>query len=217
MQDHESVKIQVEPLVEQLPLSIRRGFIRKVYAILSMQLLLTSAMTMSFTFYDPMNAWAVANPSFPMAMSLVSLFLICPLSCYHQKYPINLVLLVAFTFAQSCAVGSICALYTAAGMGVSVLSATCITATVFLGLSLFTHHSKRDFGFLEEWLGSGLLILLAMIIVGMMFSIPYLQLCIASLGCVIFSGYIIYDTHQIVHTLGPDDAIMGAIQLIWMY
>ena len=88
-----------------------------------------------------------------------------------------------------------------------------ITATVFLGLSLFTHHSKRDFGFLEEWLGSGLLILLAMIIVGMMFSIPYLQLCIASLGCVIFSGYIIYDTHQIVHTLGPDDAIMGAIQL----
>ena len=98
MQDHESVKIQVEPSSSNFhypSVRIHVGICHFVDAIVA------HIRNDHVVHFDPMNAWAVPI-FFSMAMSLVSLFLICPLSCYHQKYPINLVLLVAFICTIVC-------------------------------------------------------------------------------------------------------------------
>lgn len=40
-----------------------------------------------------------------------------------------------------------------------------------------------------------------------------IDLIYAILGCLIFSGYIVYDTHMIQNRLSPDEYILGAISL----
>jgi protein lifeguard len=36
-------------------------------------------------------------------------------------------------------------------------------------------------------------------------------------GCLIFSGYVIFDTHLIINRLSPDEYILGAIDLYLEY
>ena len=46
--------------------------------------------------------------------------------------------------------------------------------------------------------------------------IPFNQtidLIYAIIGCLLFSGYIVYDTHMISNKLSPDEYILGAISL----
>ena len=199
--------------MNDVPMYVRKRFIIKVYSILTFQLLLTSFMISIFTLNDDLVNWVSINPEFPTVMSITSLLFICPLFCYHQRYPFNLILFIIFTFLQSIAVSSICSLYVASGLGNTILLATMGTAGVFVLLSLFTYMSRTDFHFLHEWLAVSVIILFAMLFIGMWVSIPYLNLVISISGCIIFSGYIIYDTHQVLHIMGPDDAILGAIQL----
>lgn len=40
-----------------------------------------------------------------------------------------------------------------------------------------------------------------------------MDLIIAAGGCLIFSGYVVYDTYIITKRLSPDEYIMGAISL----
>lgn len=40
-----------------------------------------------------------------------------------------------------------------------------------------------------------------------------IDLIYAIVGCLIFSGYIVFDTYQISNRLSPDEYIMGAISL----
>lgn len=43
------------------------------------------------------------------------------------------------------------------------------------------------------------------------------DLVIAIIGCLLFSGYIVYDTYNINKRLSPDEYIMGAISLYLEY
>jgi len=95
-----------------------------------------------------------------------------------------------------------------------VLQALLITIGVFLGLTLFTFQSKYDFSGMAPFLFGGLMALVATGLVGIF--IPFnstIDLLYASGGCLIFSGYIIYDTFLINRKLSPDEYIMGAISL----
>lgn len=52
------------------------------------------------------------------------------------------------------------------------------------------------------------------------FFIPFshtMDLIYAGGGCLIFSGYIIYDTYNINKRLSPDEYIMGALSLYLEY
>ena len=67
---------------------------------------------------------------------------------------------------------------------------------------------------MAPFLFGGLMALLATGLVGIF--IPFnstVDLIYASGGCVIFSGYIIFDTFTINKKLSPDEYIMGAISL----
>ena len=89
-----------------------------------------------------------------------------------------------------------------------------ITLGVFLGLTLFTLQSKYDFSGMGPYLFGGLLVLMMTGLVGMF--IPFgktMDLIYACGGCLIFSGYIVFDTYIITKKLSPDEFIMGAVSL----
>ena len=111
-----------------------------------------------------------------------------------------------------------------------------ITLGVFIGLTLLTFQSKvrplfpaflstsqlthlhlppqYDFTGLGPWLFGGLIALVMTGFVGIF--IPFsrtFDLVLAIGGTLLFSGYVVYDTHIITKRLSPDEYIMGAISL----
>lgn len=84
---------------------MRWGFLRKVYSILSMQLLLIVIVAATVVLYSPIILFLVKTSGLLLSISILPLILMCPLYAYHQKHPVNLALLGLFTVVLSLTVG----------------------------------------------------------------------------------------------------------------
>merc|ERR1712070_583375 len=139
---------------------VRAGFIRKVYAILSIQLLVTVGGAALFMFHDATRKFVLHTPSMFYTAMFLPLGLIFALMCYKDKHPMNMYLLGAFTLCEGYTVGVICAMYYASGMGMIVFQALMLTAAIFISLTAYTLTTKKDFSFLGAGLFAGLMVLL---------------------------------------------------------
>jgi len=193
---------------------IRAGFIRKVYSILAIQLIVTVGGAALCMLHDGIRETVLHTPSMFYAAMFLPLGLIFALMCYKDKHPTNIILLGCFTVCEAYTVGVICAMYYASGMGMLVLQALMLTAAVFVGLTAYTFTTKKDFSFLGAGLFTALIVLLVWSMLNMFFDFGLGGRMVFSLfGALLFSGYILYDTSQIMHHLGPDDYVEGAISL----
>merc|ERR1719240_912152 len=134
--------------------------------------------------------------------------------CFKSRYPMNLVLLLAFTCGMAYTIGIVTNAYATAGMQLIVLEALGITALVFVGLTIFTIQSKIDFSFL----GLVIPLVLFVVLIWGLFSMLAFQSFVNSqlyalIGVVIFSLYVLYDTYVITEALGYDDYVLGAVML----
>mmetsp|Transcript_17872 Transcript_17872/g.38623 ORF Transcript_17872/g.38623 Transcript_17872/m.38623 type:complete len:301 (+) Transcript_17872:58-960(+) len=190
----------------------RRIFIRKVYTILAVQLLVTGVISTFMILHAPTQNYVLTH-GWPVSLSMVaSIILIVALMCMKDKHPQNMYLLGAFTIVESFLVGTVTTAYCAAGQRGIVLEAVFLTGAIFLGLTLFTFQSKIDFSFLGAALSMGLGALILWGLFGIIFGIQtgYVY---ALLGCIIFSGYILFDTWLIMDKLSPQDYVLAAIML----
>lgn len=97
---------------------------------------------------------------------------------------------------------------------VVVLQALVITVFTFLGLTLFTFQSKYDFSKMGPWLFGGLLFLVGAGFVQIFLPFSHVvDLAFAAGGCLIFSGYILYDTHMILKRLSPEEWVFAVLSL----
>merc|ERR1719230_2211028 len=78
-------------------------------------------------------------------------------------------ILGGFTLCEAYTVGVICALYQANGMGMIVLQALMLTASIFISLTAYTLTTKKDFSFLGAGLFAGLMVLLMWGLLNMFF------------------------------------------------
>jgi len=192
---------------------IRMGFIRKVYSILSVQLLLTFAICALFALHEPTRQFVLGHSMGLYWFSVIFCFgTLLPLSVYKRSYPTNYFLLCAFTVSMATMVGMVTALYAEAGASDLVLEAVAITASVFIALTIFTLQSKWDFSFMGAGLGMCLWIMLLWGMFGIIFGLKTGSVY-ALLGSVLFSGFIIYDTYMIAERLDPEDYVVAAIEL----
>ncbi|KAI0916405.1 hypothetical protein AcW1_008863 [Taiwanofungus camphoratus] len=196
--------------VSESSLEIRNAFVRKVYSILFCQIFATCIVAGGIShspdtiFWVQTHTWSLYIPLFGTFVNLGLLY------WKRHSHPSNLVLLSTFTLFEAFAIGVSTAFFN----NVIVLQALLITLGVFLGLTLYTLQSKYDFSGLGPWLFTGLVALLMTGIVGIF--IPFgrtMDIVYAAGGCLIFSGYIVYDTYVINRRLSPDEYIMAAISL----
>ncbi|KAF8210446.1 inhibitor of apoptosis-promoting Bax1-domain-containing protein [Mycena galopus ATCC 62051] len=189
---------------------IRNAFVRKVYTILLCQIFATVLvggglhLTPGVVGWVQTHVWSFYLPLFGTLVNLGLLY------WKRHTHPWNFVLLSTFTLLEAFTLGIVVAFYD----NVLVLQALLITLGVFIGLTLFTFQSKYDFEGLGPWLFGGLIALCMTGFVGII--IPFNQtmdLIYAIGGCLLFSGYIVYDTYLINAKLSPDEYIMGAISL----
>lgn len=93
---------------------------------------------------------------------------------------------------------------------IQVLQALLITTGVFVGLTLFTFQTKLDFSSFGPFLFAGVMGLITAGVVGIF--LPFgktTDLVIACIGVLIFSGFVLYDTQNIMKRLSVDEAILG--------
>jgi hypothetical protein len=200
---------------------IKVGFIRKVYGILAGQIGLTTAIIAAFCFVDPVQkvGLGILQSGWLNIAFLVTMFpMICAMMAYKDQYPTNFTLLMVFTTLMGAYLGIICGAFMAAGKGMAILSAAGATALIFALLSVYVWYSDTDFSFLGGFL---FVALFANIIIGlfaMWFGMSGLMWFYHVFGVLIFSGYILYDTDQIVNKVQLEDcdtgtAIWGATEL----
>lgn len=86
------------------------------------------------------------------------------------------------------------------------------TGAIFLTLAGFATITKRDFGFMGNFLFVGLILLIVASLANIFFHVPAASLAISAIAVLIFSGYILFDVSQIVHG-GETNYIMATLTL----
>eukprot|EP00930_Biecheleria_cincta_P012386 TRINITY_DN11610_c0_g1_i2.p1 TRINITY_DN11610_c0_g1~~TRINITY_DN11610_c0_g1_i2.p1 ORF type:complete len:314 (+),score=49.95 TRINITY_DN11610_c0_g1_i2:98-943(+) len=208
--------------ISEAPSYVRSDFVRKVYSILCVQLILTLAIALPMNLY--MDATAVRNNlSLYYAALAVSMGAIIGVGCCCKKaartFPYNYIFLLVVTVSMAIMTGFTTAMYTTQ----SVMMALGTTAFVFGALSAFACCTKSDFTGMGPYL---MCALFAMIGVSCMFSLVYafggavpswLHTLLALGGAVLFSFYIVYDTQLILgqgkHSISIDDYVFAALNL----
>mmetsp|Transcript_26085 Transcript_26085/g.66235 ORF Transcript_26085/g.66235 Transcript_26085/m.66235 type:complete len:180 (-) Transcript_26085:528-1067(-) len=146
-----------------------------------------------------------------LILTLVTLF---SLMCHKNRHPLNLLLLGAFTLCMAYTIGTLTTAYAAAGYSVIVVEAFAITSLLFVGLTFFVMYSKIDFSFLGLILPA---LLLSLMIFGLFSVFAFESFAFrqvyAFLGCIIFVGYILFDTSMVITYLSYDDYVLGAVSL----
>lgn len=205
-------------LLKNEPSEVRNGFIRKVYGILSTQLLLTATVATPLVMNATLKQWVHTNGApLVIAATVVNIALLCAMTvCCESSmrtFPTNYVLLFLFTASEGFIVGVICSTYT----GSSVLLAVVATGFVVGGLTLFAATTKSDFTGMGAYLFAALLVLLIFGLFCMLFSSPIMHKIYCCFGILLFSFYLIYDTQMIMGKgelrLGVDDYVFAALQL----
>jgi FtsH-binding integral membrane protein len=192
---------------------LRWAFIRKVYGILSTQMMLTTAVAAVIVFSTPVKEFFASSPGLLLAIAFLPLVLMCPLYYYQQSHPLNLVLLGFFTVGVSLTVGISCAFTN----GLIVLEALLLTATVVLSLTAYTYWASKngyDFNFLGPILFVSVIVLVVFGLIQAIFPLGPLSTAIyGGLGSLVFSVYIVYDTDNLIKRFSYDEYIWASVAL----
>jgi FtsH-binding integral membrane protein len=196
--------------VAEATLDIRMQFVRKVYSILTVQLLATAALS-SVSFFSPgYKAWIQTN-QWMMWVSLFGAIGFMLLTFWKRKsYPTNLLFLAGFTAMEAYSISVVTSFFESK----IVLEALIFTLGIFIALTLFACQTKYDFTSWIPYLGGALWIV---IIFGFMAAFfPHTSTIELGYGIVcalIFSGYILVDTQLIMKHYHVEEEIAASISL----
>lgn len=86
------------------------------------------------------------------------------------------------------------------------------TGVIFLGLSGYALSSKRDFSFMGGFIFAGMLVVMFASLVALFFPMPALSLAISAAVILLMSGYILFETSQMVNGM-QDNYILATVSL----
>lgn len=195
---------------------LRWGFIRKVYSIIAIQLLATIAVGAVVVSVRPISHFFVSSTgglAVYIILIITPFIVLCPLYYYHQKHPVNYILLGIFTISLAFAIGLTCAFTS----GKVILESVILTAAVVVSLTAYTFWAAKrghDFNFLGPFLFGALMVLILFAIIQIFF--PLGKIGVMIYGCIasiIFCGYIVYDTDNLIKRYTYDEYIWAAVAL----
>ncbi|KAF3324365.1 BI1-like protein [Carex littledalei] len=196
---------------------LRWAFIRKVYSILTFQLLITVIVAAVFVFVPAIQAYFRANRMATMGFLIgacVAEFIVL-LAMYFLKdrHPLNIFLLLLFTMCTSIMIGLVCMF----ASGRLVLQAAGVTVVVFLSLTMYTFWAAKkgkDFNFLGPFLFAAIITLSIFSIIQFFFPLgKTFTTLIAGIAVLIFCAFIIYDTDNIIKRFDYDDYVIASVDL----
>ncbi|WOK91564.1 hypothetical protein Cni_G00255 [Canna indica] len=198
------------------PPELRWAFIRKIYSILAIQMLLTVAVAAVVVSVPSVSLFFVSSGAglgLYIFLIILPFIVLCPLYYYYQHHPWNYILLGIFTVSISFAVGLTCAFTS----GKVILESAILTAVVVVSLTLYTFWAAsrgHDFSFLGPFLFAAIMILMLFALIQVFFHLGKISTMIyGALAAIIFCGYIIYDTDNLIKRYSYDEYIWAAVAL----
>ncbi|XP_066572319.1 protein lifeguard 2a isoform X2 [Amia ocellicauda] len=200
--------------------NIRRMFIRKVFTILMVQLMVTFGIVALFTFCEQVRQFVQYNRILYLASYIAFmgtyLVLVCSTSA-RRRYPTNLILLGIFTLAMSYMAGMLASYHNTK----VVMLCIGITAMVCLAVTLFCFQTKFDFTSCHGLMFSLMMVLLLtgllLIFTAPFGYIPWLQTAYAGLGALVFTLFLAFDVQLLMgnrrYSLSPEEHVFGALCL----
>lgn len=201
---------------------------RKVYSLLSVQLLITvlfvlpSVLSKSYATFQAENSWL-----FVLSLIGTIAFMIPMVCCKHltKETPINYILLFGFTICESYSVSLVCSFYTPD----SVLMAAITTCAATIGLTAYAIKTKSDFTECAHFLmgkkmdniaffWSMFCVTFFITLINIFFIRSEILSVLISIGiAAIYSVYLIIDTQLIMggreKELTMDNYVLGAVIL----
>jgi len=189
--------------------AIRLGFMRKVYSLLSIQLILTTLIGAALLLTPGVKEMVQSNSWMLFPAFILSFGLLIGLHVKRKEHPTNLILLAAFTVVEAYTVGVLVTFFDQ----LVVLQAFLLTGLVVCGLTAFTFQTKRDFSNMGAMLYTGLLLLIGGGFIQLFVGGEVTQTALAVGGALLFSMFIVFDTQMIMTRVCPEEYIMATIQL----
>ncbi|XP_060119293.1 protein lifeguard 3 isoform X2 [Heteronotia binoei] len=199
---------------------VRHAFIRKVYGIISVQLLMTVGIIAIFTFVTPVSSFVRRNIAVYYVSYAVFLVTYLVLACCEgprRRFPWNIILLSVFTLAMGFMTGTITSMYDTK----AVLLAMIITAVVAVAVTVFCFQTKVDFTSCTGlFCVLGIVVMVTGIITAVVLSFKYvywLHMLYAAIGAIVFTLFLAFDTQLVLgnrrHTISPEDYVFGALEI----
>ncbi|MBR8461537.1 Bax inhibitor-1/YccA family protein [Campylobacter sp. faydin G-24] len=185
-------------------------FIKQTYQLFAASLLSATAgsyvgISMSHVF--------VSNRMLFWGLVIVELGLLFGLMAAKRKAGLNMVLLFAFTFVSGLTLTPLLSAILSMPSGAAIVAQSfALTTVAFGGLSVFAMNTKRDFTTMSKMLFIALIVIIVASLINIFTQSPLFQLVIASVGAILFSAYILYDTQNIIRG-NYETPIEGAVAL----
>ncbi len=190
----------------------RAAFLKRTYAWLGAGVLFW-CFTMWGVQHVPaiaeMSLWLRNNYIVTIVLLMGGGFVVRMLSTKALIGPVSY-LLYAFFFGLL--IGPLVAYAELAGHADVVSMASLTTGTVFIGLTAYVFISGKDFSWMGGALAIGLFALIAVALCGWLFGFS-IGVWFAIAAAVLYSGYILYDTSQILHHMPTNMHIAAAANL----
>lgn len=196
---------------------IRHNFIKKVYSLVTLQLLITTAFIALIKFVPTITTFFAVNTWFLWLAMIGTFIIMITLACCEgvaRSYPMNMILLFVFTILESILVGCISTQYKTDTLFIAVG----ITAIVVIGLTLFAFQTKIDFTGMGTYLFVFGLVLLAFGFISIIMRSHIMSILYAAFGAGLFSMYLVFDTQLMMggkhkYSISPEDYIMAALNI----
>ncbi|MEJ2529529.1 MAG: Bax inhibitor-1/YccA family protein [Gammaproteobacteria bacterium] len=167
--------------------------IRNTYTLLSMTLVFSAIMAAVSTYAQmpPMTYLLSVGGAFLL------IWLVLPRTVNSAS---GLWVVFAITGLLGFSLGPILTMYLSMHNGPQIV-ATAFggTGVIFLGLSGYALTTRKNFSFMGGFLFAGLLMVLVAALANIFLHMPALSLAISSVVIMLMSGFILYDTSQMIH------------------
>jgi len=197
--------------------SVRKGFIKKVYSLLFVQLLISFGIVCLFVFDADVNKYTKRNTPMFITAWVATIVLMIAIACCdkaRRSSPLNLILLFLFTLCEGYLLGVVSVHYEVD----AVLMAMGIVAVLTLAITLFAFQTKYDFTTMGGCLCVLLVTLFCFGLLSIFFYSKIVRLVYASLGALVFGLYLVYDTQLMMggskqYAISPEEYIFAVLNL----
>lgn len=194
----------------QASIDERLSFIRKVYALFFVATLFAIfgvGLGLSFT---PLLVLAFEHP---IIMFLLMIGGVMGAQAVRHVRGLNLLALFGFTTLTGIVISPLVYLVMRDNPA-SLLQAGLLTVGIFGGLTAYTFISKRDFSFLRGMVVTGLIVvILAGLLNVFIIGSSAFSFAIAAATLLLFSGFVLYDTSNIMRRYPTNEYVAGALSL----
>jgi FtsH-binding integral membrane protein len=187
----------------------RATLVRRTYSLVLVSVLVTMVGA-SFGLSQPQLMAAVSQHPFIAFIAALAPLLVATRK--KTDFPMNIGLVLLFNFAMGVMISPALFFYGRAQPGL-IGQAAVLTLGAFGILTIYAFVSRRDFSAWGGFLIVGLWVLIGTMLLNIFFRNAAVDLWLASVAVLLFSGLLVFDTWRLRNYYGPDEYVGAAVQI----